>query len=242
MATIINPSYRNRLGYQAMLLGGICCLVSIVLISGNKATHQLIADHITADKLAMLDQVLPSNLYDNDPLQDSKTIEVKQLAEPVEIMHATKTEGKETQPAGTALQLGIQGWGGAIDFIMAVNSEGEITGVRVISHKETPGLADKIERDKSPWIESFNGKSLANTPASDWAVKKDGGIFDQFTGATITPRSMVKGVYQGLQIHQQQIEASKAQNVAPSSKKSIKNDAQTTAATQNELNREKESS
>lgn len=239
MATIVNPSYRNRLGYQAMLLGGICCLVSIVLISGNKATHQLIADHITADKLAMLDQVLPSHLYDNDPLQDSKTVEVNDLADPVEIMVATKTEGKETHSAGTALQLAIQGWGGTIDFIMAVDGQGEITGVRVISHKETPGLADKIERDKSDWIESFNGKSLANTPASNWAVKKDGGIFDQFTGATITPRSMVKGVYQGLQIHQQQVEAQKAQQ---KSKPTSKQNTQTTAATNSDINREKESS
>ena len=72
-------------------------------------------------------------------------------------------------------------------------------GVRVISHTETPGLGDKIEVTKSTWILSFNGPSLQNLSIEEWAVKKDGGTFDQFSGATITPRAVVNAVYRGLQ-------------------------------------------
>ncbi|HEY9034741.1 MAG TPA: RnfABCDGE type electron transport complex subunit G, partial [Pseudomonadales bacterium] len=91
------------------------------------------------------------------------------------------------------------GYGGAIDAIVGINLDGSIAGVRVISHQETPGLGDKVELKKSPWVLSFNGRSLANTATDDWRVKKDKGVFDQFTGATITPRAMVKAVHNALQ-------------------------------------------
>lgn len=192
------PSYRNRLGYHAGLLGGICCFVSIMLISGNKSTNELIQEHATNDKLQMLAQVMPADMYDNDPLTDSQKLDGAPLfTNEVEILPARK----EGLAAGAALQLRVPGWGGDIDFIMAVNAAGEITGVRIISHKETPGLADKIEIEKDSWITSFDGKSLSNVSEENWKVKKDGGQFDQFTGATITPRAVVGGVYKGLQFY-----------------------------------------
>lgn len=85
--------------------------------------------------------------------------------------------------------------------MVGIDAKGEITGVLVINYKETPGLADKIEPEKSNWATKFNGKFLANTLASLWAVKKDQGQFDLFTGATITPRAVVKGVYQTMQFY-----------------------------------------
>jgi Na+-translocating ferredoxin:NAD+ oxidoreductase subunit G len=121
------------------------------------------------------------------------------------------TAKKNNALSGVVLQLFIQGWGGKIQFIMGVDANGEITGVRVINHKETPGLADKIEVAKSPWITSFNGKSLANTEEKKWAVKKDGGEYDQFAGATITPRAVVKGVHQGMLFYQQWLQQQAAQ-------------------------------
>jgi electron transport complex protein RnfG len=93
-----------------------------------------------------------------------------------------------------------EGYGGSINLLVGIDSQGAITGVRVIPpHFETPGLGDAVEVQKSPWILSFNGKSLANTPESRWWVKKDGGEFDAFTGATITPRAVVDAVYKALQ-------------------------------------------
>ena len=86
------------------------------------------------------------------------------------------------------------GYNGKINMIIAVNLDGSISGVRVLTHNETPGLGDKIEVRKSDWIKSFTDKSISGETDSRWAVSKDGGMFDQFTGATITPRAVVKTV------------------------------------------------
>lgn len=91
------------------------------------------------------------------------------------------------------------GYNGEIKLWLGINDDIEITGVRVKSHQETPGIGDKIETSVSDWILSFNGKSLQKPAAEDWRVKKDGGEFDQFTGATITPRAVVAAVRQGLE-------------------------------------------
>jgi electron transport complex protein RnfG len=80
-----------------------------------------------------------------------------------------------------------------------VDRQGTLLGVRVISHSETPGLGDKIETAKSDWILGFSGRSLNDPPPEQWEVKKDGGVFDQFTGATITPRSLIRAVKGGLE-------------------------------------------
>ena len=85
---------------------------------------------------------------------------------------------------------------------MGIDKNGEILGVRVIAHIETPGLGDKIEISKSQWVLSFNGKSLNNLTVEEWAVKKDGGVFDQFSGATITPRKVVQAIRRGLTFFQ----------------------------------------
>ncbi|MDP2608320.1 MULTISPECIES: electron transport complex subunit RsxG [unclassified Oceanobacter] len=192
-------AFRDQPLYQALLLGGACAIVSLLLVVGNLGTHQTIADHLTADKLAMLAQVLPQSYYDNDPLNDTEQLSSPVLSGPATLMLARK-DGDIT---ALALQISIAGWGGIIDMIMATTPDGELLGVRIISHKETPGLADKIERPKSDWITGFDGASLANTPEQQWAVQKDGGRFDQFTGATITPRAVVKGVHQGLLLIEQ---------------------------------------
>jgi len=86
------------------------------------------------------------------------------------------------------------GYNGDISLIVGIKVDGTITGVRSIAHGETPGLGDKVDVAKSDWILGFNGRSLRNPTAEGWAVKKDGGEFDQFTGATITPRAVVNQV------------------------------------------------
>jgi RnfABCDGE-type electron transport complex G subunit len=92
-----------------------------------------------------------------------------------------------------------KGYNGVITLWIGVSRTGEVLGVRVIKHKETPGLGDKIEPAISDWIHTFKGKSLLNLADKDWAVKKDGGVFDQFSGATITPRAVVSAVNAGLE-------------------------------------------
>ncbi|WP_167854756.1 RnfABCDGE type electron transport complex subunit G [Mangrovimicrobium sediminis] len=196
MTSAAQPAYRQRLGYHAGLLGGICFLVSVLLIIGNLETSDRIAAHIEAEKRAMLAEVLPASLYDNAPLASPAVQAVSApFSAPLTIYTAT-LDGRYN---GAALQSAIYGWGSDIQFIVAVDGTGTITGVRVISHGETPGLADGIDIARDPWITGFNGKSLDNPDKRGWGVKKDGGQFDQFTGATITPRAMVRGVHASLQ-------------------------------------------
>ncbi len=197
MPTPQEPAYRKRMAYHAGLLGGICCMVSVMLILGNMETSGRIAEHLEQEKRDTLAQVLPQQLFDNEPLNSVRS----QAAQPPFTSPLTiYTASLEGKFSGAALQSSIYGWGGDIQFIAAIDGQGQITGVRVISHRETPGLADKIEVEKDDWIEGFDGKSLANTPEAHWAVAKDGGEFDQFTGATITPRAVVGGVHASLQV------------------------------------------
>jgi electron transport complex protein RnfG len=91
------------------------------------------------------------------------------------------------------------GYSGAISMIIGINFNGSIAGVRVVEHRETPGLGDKVDLKKSDWILSFNGKSLVNPQADGWKVKKEGGEYDAFTGATITPRAVINQVLKTLQ-------------------------------------------
>jgi electron transport complex protein RnfG len=99
---------------------------------------------------------------------------------------------KQNQPVATIFQVTApDGYSGNIRLLVGVNSDQSLAGVRVLAHKETPGLGDKIEIEKADWIKQFTGKSLINPSESQWAVKKDGGEFDQFSGATITPRAVV---------------------------------------------------
>lgn len=190
--------WRTRVDYQGIILGVICAVVTLSLLVGDRSTAQMIAARQMEDRLASLAEVLPPSLYDNNPLHDAVRINDAALSSsPVEVYPARK-QGVLT---GAALQLGTIGYGGNMSLIVGVDAKGNILGVRVLSHKETPGLADKIELGKSNWILSFNGSSLDNTTEQAWHVKKDGGKFDQFTGATITPRAIVGIVHKGLEFY-----------------------------------------
>ena len=191
--------WRSRVEYQGLSLAAICALVALSLLLGNRLTHEQIAVQQEADRLAVLRQVLPQRLYDNNPLADAFSVQDAELGA-VEVYPARK----DGRLVAVAFQVGNIGYGGTILHLVALSSEGQILGVRVLSHKETPGLADKIEVSRSDWIKAFDGLSLANTPLAQWKVKKDGGQFDQFAGATITPRAVVKSVLQALQFQVRQ--------------------------------------
>jgi len=188
------PSYRKRLGYQGGLLGGMGFLASIVLIIADIETRASIEAALIADQKATLAQVLPSRLHNNEILQDTLIV-----SEPNGQHTQVYLARQDEHVVGAAFKREGFGYAGVISLMMAVDHQGEILGVRVLSHSETPGLGDKIEAEKSDWILSFNGLSLHDPAVSGWRVKKDGGHFDQFSGATITPRAVVKTVRAGLE-------------------------------------------
>lgn len=190
-------SYRSRPGYHAILLAGIAMLAGAVLAIGDLVTGEVIAERHAEDTRTLLRQVIPDAIHENDLLQNVRTLADDRGA-PVHVYLATKAD----RPVAVAFQVTGQGYAGAIQIMLGVDAEGRILGVRVVSHAETPGLGDKIELGKSDWILGFDGLSLTNTPEEQWQVKKDGGRFDQFTGATITPRAVVKAVHDGLAFYQ----------------------------------------
>ena len=177
-----------------MLLGGFATFASVFLVSGNIATRDAIDERLKEDLLQSLSQVIPDNLSDNNLLDN--ILQVKDQKD-----HTIKIYRgfKGSQVSALAWQISEQGFADEIKMIIGVDSNGKILGVRVIAHSETPGLGDKIEEKKSNWIFDFNGLSLGNPPIAEWKVKKDGGRFDAFSGATITPRAVVKGITEGLE-------------------------------------------
>ncbi|HAF45121.1 MAG: electron transporter RnfG [Sideroxydans sp. GWF2_59_14] len=183
---------RGKLVYQGLLLGGAALLTSALLSFFSQATEADIKAAEAADLKQSLSQVLPGE-YENDLLKDTVTLTGKKGEV---LVYRGRRAGKVE---AVVYQVIGNGYAGNIVCVMGVSREGKILGVRVISHKETPGLGDKIEPAKAKWIFDFDGKFLGDPPADKWAVKKDGGVFDQFAGATITPRGVVNAVKGGLE-------------------------------------------
>ena len=197
------------------LVLGVFAIATVGLVA---VLQQFTAARIaTAEREAQvraLSEILPQGSYDNQLLDNS--IE----------LHDPLLGNKSPQPAYIALKDGKpsaiilratapDGYSGAIQLLIGIRADGRLAGVRVLNHRETPGLGDKIELAKSAWIRSFEGKSLSTPNTDGWAVKRDRGEFDQFAGATITPRAVVKAVHKALQYvdaHQQQLFAAKVKS------------------------------
>ncbi len=160
-------------------------------------THALTVEHIAANEraatLRKVAAIIPSEHMENDPLQDLIEVSAPDLlGGPTSRVYRIRGGGK---PLAVVLDPVIpDGYMGPIKLLISVLADGTLGGVRVLAHKETPGLGDKIELAKSDWVLGFTGKSLRNPPEVQWEVKRDGGVFDQFAGATVTPRSIVRAV------------------------------------------------
>lgn len=192
---VANPSYRQRTAHHAMLLGGMALITSALLVIANKQTYPDIELRRIEDMKRSLAQVIAPELHANDLLHD--VIELK-IKDEIKTIYVAKSE--DNKVVAVAFKSSVKGYAGPIDVMVGIDRDGELLGTRILSHFETPGLGDKIEPEKDPWIFGFNGLSLNNPGESQWKVKKDGGYFDQFTGATITPRAVIKAVKASLEI------------------------------------------
>jgi Na+-translocating ferredoxin:NAD+ oxidoreductase subunit G len=178
---------------SALLLAlfGVAGAGLVALVFDN--TEERIEANIRAQLLKSLNEIMPPERYDNDIVNDT-----------LEVWNADLNPGKATtiyrarkngKPVAAIFNITAPGgYGGPIRLLVGINRDGSLAGVRVVEHHETPGLGDKIEPAKSNWLLGFVGKSLDNPKVQNWKVKRDGGAFDQFTGATITPRAVVKGI------------------------------------------------
>lgn len=183
-----NPPIKHGLILAAFALG-----TAVILSASADLTRQAIADRATEDLYASLAQVIAEDSHDNDLTADLKTVE-----DSVEGSVPVYIAAQGPEVTGVAFVLSGFGYGGEIRVLAGIDASGTLTGVRVLSHAETPGLGDKIETAKSPWIEDFTGHSLTDPGPEGWKVQKDGGVFDQFSGATITPRAVVGTVQRAL--------------------------------------------
>lgn len=191
--------------FRAAGLLSLFVVVSVALLMAiNWFTQPKIAEAERQALLQTINQVMPAERYNNNLLTDVRYVVAPEFlgsAEPMAIYRARL----DNQPAGLVVEtIAPNGYSGNIHILVGVLPDGHISGVRVLKHRETPGLGDKIELRKADWILSFNGKNLTEDNAERWAVKRDRGEFDQFTGATITPRAVVGAVRNTLHFVNQQ--------------------------------------
>ena len=157
-------------------------------------TRERIAQNERAFTLRSLNEIVDIRRYDNDLFTDVVLVTDRDYLgskEPVPVYRARK-HGQAV--AAIIASRAPDGYNGTIKLLVGINLDGSLTGVRITSHRETPGLGDGIELERSNWVLDFDGHGLGQPQIEGWQVRRDGGDFDQFTGATITPRAVVKAV------------------------------------------------
>ena len=187
---------------RAWRSGATLAVVAILAFGLISVVHEATRDEIAAAarerELARFAEVLGGQRFDNDLLTDTLELRDPELLgtrDPVTAYRA-RLEGETV--AVILAPVAPNGYSGSIGLLVAIAPNGRLLGVRATQHRETPGLGDAIDTRKSNWIAQFVGKSLQAPPAARWRVRKDGGDFDQFTGATITPRAVVGAVANAL--------------------------------------------
>jgi len=164
----------------------------------HDSTAERILENERQALLGQLGALIPADQTDNDMATDVIDVSApEKLGAETTRVYRAKLDGRIF--AVVLSPVITQGYSGSMRLIVGVRRDGTLAGVRVLSHRETPGLGDKVELERSDWILGFDGRSLVSPPASRWAVRRDGGDFDQFTGATITPRAVVQGVRSALE-------------------------------------------
>ena len=181
-----------------LILSLVTMLTSGLLMLSEHLTHEKIAQQKKLVLLDSLKQLIPPNLHDNDLIQSSKTIHEPQLLghrEPQQLYIGRLKNHLSVVAIPVTSRLG---YSGDIDIMVGILSNGKMTTVKILEQHETPGLGDLILPTKSDWLLQFPAISLDNISHQNWAVKRDGGHFDQITGATISPRAVVKAIKQAL--------------------------------------------
>lgn len=208
------PEISRSMLKNATVLGLFAIATVGVVAAIQQGTAPRIAAAEREAQVQALAQILPAGSYDNHLLDNSRLVQDELLGNrnPAPAYLATLAG----QPSAVILQVTApDGYSGSIKLLVGILADGRLAGVRALHHRETPGLGDKIDLTKSRWILGFDDKSLSQPDEAGWAVKKDGGQFDQFAGATITPRAVVKAVHKALQYfdkHKAELLAPEASN------------------------------
>ncbi|WP_022964617.1 electron transport complex subunit RsxG [Halopseudomonas pelagia] len=195
-----NPLTAGSSIVRNSIILGVFAMITVGLIAlTQQGTASRIAEEQRRVQMSALNEILPHDQHDNDLLEDAFAVNDRELLNlPGDAMaYRGRVDGDVV--AVILPSIAPDGYSGRINLLVGVRANGEIAGVRITNHRETPGLGDKVQLNKSTWVLDFNGTSLSMPAPENWGVRKDGGDFDQFTGATITPRAVVQAVYRALQ-------------------------------------------
>jgi len=187
-----------------LLIVTIAVLLAAVIAMVETANHERAKRNEAAWIQKRLDALIPADSHDNDLLADRIDVtspDILGIAQPVSIYRA-RANGKPV--AAVIHTVAPDGYHGPIELLVAIAYDGTLIGVQVVRHSETPGLGDQFENRRTDWLRDFRGKSLSDPPQQRWSVHKDGGDFDGFTGATITPRAIVKATRRALEYYASQ--------------------------------------
>ncbi len=185
---------RRQILLSGLFLGLFAVAGTTLVAVTEHATRNAIRANERALLLRNLYALLPADELDNDIASDTLRVPADELLDrdAPTLVYRARRAGEPV--AAIFNPVAPNGYSGRIHLLVGVYVDGRVAGVRVVKHAETPGLGDAIEVRKSPWITTFAGRSLGDPPLDAWAVKRDGGAFDQLTGATITPRAVVEAV------------------------------------------------
>lgn len=192
--------FKHTLKTAATLMAFALTFTALMVLV-YQVTKTPIAESEARARIALFKQVLPPSAYNNDVLSDTITIAPSPLLGNRQPSIANIAKLDDTPVAIILEAIAHDGYSGDIKLLIAIQHNGQLSGVRVVTHSETPGLGDYIDIKKSDWIKLFDQVSLQTLTDADWAVKKDGGSFDYMAGATITPRAVVKAVHKALQYY-----------------------------------------
>lgn len=186
----------NRYILVSGMILGLFAVVGTTLVGiTHETTAAKIADNERQALLQKLNQIIPAGQYDNDLLNTTMVVDADDRLGQTEATTLYIAQQQGEISAFIFPVIATRGYSGEIKMLVGINIDGTVAGVRIVSHKETPGLGDAIEAERSDWVLGFSGKSLNDPAEKDWKVKRDGGVFDQFTGATITPRAVVQATH-----------------------------------------------
>ncbi len=187
-----------------ILKSGFTLAIIAAVCTGLVAfTWQLTNAHIAANQQAWLERSLQPALsglvFDNNVTESMITLQPPHGLPGSEAATIYRVYAGDRPVAALFLVTARDGYTGPIRVLVGINVNGSVTGVRVVEHRETPGLGDRIEANRSDWVLQFDGHSLHDPEPGGWAIKRDGGQFDQLTGASVTPRAVIKAIRETLQ-------------------------------------------
>ena len=191
---------RSSIRRNSILLGLFAVLTTNIIAGTYLGTRERIAEEQRKAEEKALLEIVPASRHNNSMLDDTIAVGPETATLGLRSDKKIFVARQDLLPVAVILPvIAPDGYSGEIELIVGINRDGSVAGVRALAHRETPGLGDKVDLNKSDWVLGFNGKSLSEPKPEQWTVKKDRGVFDQFTGATITPRAVTAAVKRGLE-------------------------------------------